>query len=98
MVEKSSLITGEESAPKEIAEIDELKILLVDQMRKAEVKFPIRNKDELKRIYPMGTPQTCIYKGKEVSIHDLIESLEESSFPINNVGDAATLLTSKCLR
>ncbi|MCD1295656.1 hypothetical protein CUJ83_11675 [Methanocella sp. CWC-04] len=97
MVEKSAMIGREPHAPAELEEIEDLKIRIVNQLRDAEVQFPIRNKDELKGIYPKGTPHTCMFKGKEISIHEFIDMLDDSDFPVKNAGDAATLLTSKCM-
>jgi hypothetical protein len=96
MVEKSTMIMGEEPSPEEIAELDNLKIQIVEQLRGADVKFPIRNKDELARIYPKGTTISCTYKGKRISIHDLIPLIDDRVFPLENAGDTATALVSSC--
>jgi hypothetical protein len=96
MAEKSSVILGEEPAPKEIEDIEALKIAIVEQLRDADVQFPIKNKGQLANIYPKGTRKSCIYKGKTVSLHDLIPMLDEKDFPINSAGDAAGVLLSKC--
>ena len=96
MVEKGTVILGEEPAPREIEEIDELKIAIVEQLRDAQVQFPIKDKAQLSNIYPRGTRKSCIFRGKVVSLHDLIPLLDNSDFPINSAGDAATVLLSKC--
>lgn len=97
MVEKSTIILGEEPSSKDLEEIESLKIDIVEQLREADVKFPVKNKDQLARIYPKGTRKSCVFRGKEVSIHDLIPLIDNSYFPIENAGDAATALTSACL-
>ncbi|AFD00242.1 Uncharacterized protein conserved in archaea [Methanocella conradii HZ254] len=96
MVEKSTMIMGEEPSPEDIAELDNLKIQIVEQLRAADVKFPIRNKDELARVYPKGTRMSCTYKGKQISIHDLIPLIDDRVFPLENAGDTATALVSSC--
>ena len=96
MAEKSSIILGEEPAPKEIEDIEMLKMAIVEQLRDANVQFPIKDKAQLADIYPKGTRKSCIYKGKTLSLHDMIPMLDNSDFPINSAGDAATVLLSKC--
>jgi hypothetical protein len=96
MAEKSTIMMGEEPSPKDIEELDALKIAIVEQLREADVRFPIKTKDDLARIYPKGTQKSCMYRGKEVSIHDLIPMIDNSFFPLENAGDTATALTSAC--
>jgi hypothetical protein len=95
-MERSSIILGEEPASEEIESIELLKTRIVNQLIAAEVPFPIKSKEKLKAIYPKGTPWSCKFKGKKVSIHDLIDTLEDRDFPINTPGDAGILLTSRC--
>lgn len=97
MVERSSIIYGEEPAPRDIEKIEALKIQIVQKLTDAKVEFPIKTKDDMMNIFPKGTPMVCKYKDKDVSIHELIPLLEPSDFPIKNAGDAATLLTSRCV-
>lgn len=96
MVEKSSILYGEEPSPRDIEELDTMKVAIVEQLRAADVKFPIKTKDDLARIYPKGTQKSCMYRGKEVSIHDLIPLIDDSYFPLKNAGDTAAALTSTC--
>jgi len=96
MVEKSTTMLGEEPSPEEIEELEKLKVDIVEQLRAADIKFPIKNKAELERIYPKGTRKSCTYKGKEVSIHDLIPLIDDRVFPLENAGDTATALVSSC--
>lgn len=96
MAEKSSIMLGEEPSPRDIEEIDAMKVAIVEQLREAEVKFPIKTKDDLARIYPKGTRKSCSYKGKDISIHELIPMIDQSFFPIESAGDAAAALTSVC--
>ncbi len=96
MVEKSTTMLGEEPSSADIEELDKLKSDIVEQLRAAEVKFPIKNKRDLADIYPMGTRKSCRYKGKEMSIHDLIPMIDDSMFPLENAGDTATALVSSC--
>ena len=96
MVEKGTMIMGEEPSPEDIATLDNLKIKIVEELSAADVKFPIKNKAELEKIYPKGTRKTCVYKGKEMSIHDLIPNIDDRAFPLLNAGDTAMALVSSC--
>ncbi len=96
MAEKSTTIMGEEPSDKEIEEIDRLKVDIVNQLREADVKFPINTKADLAKIYPKGTRKSCTYKGREVSLHDLIQFIDDRAFPLENAGDTATALVSSC--
>jgi len=96
MAERSTTMLGEEPAPKDIESMDALKVAIVEQLRDADVQFPIKSKGQLANIYPKGTRKACLYKGKEVSLHDMIPMLEEKDFPINSAGDAAIVLLGKC--
>ncbi len=73
-----------------------MKIAIVSALEGARVKFPIRNKAELLEVFPKPTPMACSYKGKMMTMYDLIRNLGPEDFPIENAGDAATLLTGRC--
>jgi hypothetical protein len=96
MAEKSTTMLGEEPSPADIEALDKLKIDIVEQLREADVQFPIKNKADLADIYPKGTRKSCRYKGQDVSIHDLIPKIDERAFPLRNAGDTATALVSSC--
>jgi hypothetical protein len=96
MAERSTTMLGEEPSPRDIEELDKLKTDIVEQLRAADVKFPIKDKTDLANIYPKGTRKSCQFKGKEVSIHDLIPMIDERMFPLENAGDTAMALVSSC--
>lgn len=96
MVEKSTTLMGEEPSPGDIEELEKLKVDIVEQLRAADVRFPIKDKSELSSIYPKGTRKSCVYKGKDVSIHDLIPMIDDRVFPLENAGDTAIALVSSC--
>jgi len=79
-----------------IKELESMKIAIVSLVEGAKVKFPIRNKNELLKVFPKPTPMGCSYKGKTMTMYDLIQNLAPSDFPIKNAGDLAALLTGKC--
>ena len=87
---------GEEPSPQDIEALDKLKMDIVEQLRAADVKFPIKSKDELADIYPKGTRKSCVYKGQEVSIHEMIKNIDDRAFPLQSAGDTATALVSSC--
>jgi hypothetical protein len=96
MAEKGTQLGGEQPIPSNIVDIDMMKKTITEQIESCGVAFPIRNKRDLANIYPYGTPMKCRVGGAEKSIHDIIRDLDDRNFPINNAGDVATLLTSKC--
>ncbi len=79
-----------------IKELEMMKVEIVTQLNGAGVKFPITSKEQLKKIFPKPTPMGCQYKGKVMTMSDLIEHLNPGDFPINNAGDVATILTTRC--
>jgi hypothetical protein len=79
-----------------IKELEMMKVTIVSQMEGAGVTFPIKNKADLLKIFPKATPMGCSYRGKTMTMFDLIQHLADSDFPIKNAGDAATLLTTRC--
>lgn len=79
-----------------IKELESMKVALVSSLEGAKVQFPIKNKAELLKAFPKPTPLACSYKGKTMTMYDLIQNLAPSDFPIRNAGDAATLLTGRC--
>jgi hypothetical protein len=95
MAEKSTLMTGKE-VPENAKEMEELRASIADQINACGVPFPIRTKKQLADVYPWGTPIKCRHEGKDVSIHDLINNLSDTDFPIKDAYQAAILLTSNC--
>ncbi len=81
---------------KGIKELDMLKVKLVEMTEGAAVKFPIRNKGELLKVFPKSTPMACTYRGETMTMYQLIEHLDEGDFPIATAGDLATVLTGRC--
>jgi hypothetical protein len=96
MAEKEPSLMGSLGTPEDIEELEKLKSEIVEQLRAADVKFPIKSKGDLAKIYPKGTRKACLYKGREVSIHDLIPMIDDRVFPLENAGDTATALVSSC--
>lgn len=97
MIEKPKY-TEHAQAPgaKSIKNLDMMKVEIVEMVEGAKVKFPIKNKDELSKVFPKSTPIACSYKGKTMTMNDLIEHLGPSDYPIKTAGDLATILTTRC--
>lgn len=96
MVEKDPALLGGLGTSEAIEDLEKLKSDIVEQLRDADVKFPIKDKTDLANIYPKGTRMSCYYKGKEVSIHELIPNIDDRMFPLESAGDTATALVSSC--
>ncbi|BAI62073.1 conserved hypothetical protein [Methanocella paludicola SANAE] len=79
-----------------IKELEMMKVTIVSQMEGAGIKFPIKNKAELLKVFPKPTPMGCSYKGKTMTMFDLISRLNDSDFPLKNAGDVAAILTTRC--
>jgi hypothetical protein len=79
-----------------IKELEMMKVKIVSQLSGADVKFPIVSKEDLLKLFPKPTPMGCSYKGKVMTMYDLIMSLEASDFPLKNAGDVAGILTARC--
>jgi hypothetical protein len=79
-----------------IKELEMMKVKIVSQLNGANVKFPIKNKEELLKLFPKATPMGCSYKGKTMTMYDLITNLNASDFPLKNAGDVAEVLTTRC--
>ncbi|MGE5403286.1 MAG: MTH865 family protein [Candidatus Doudnabacteria bacterium] len=79
-----------------IKELEMMKVEIVSELTGAGIKFPIKSREELMKIFPKPTPMGCMYKGKIMTMHDLIMRLNNSDFPIQSAGDVATLLTTRC--
>lgn len=79
-----------------IKELEMMKVAIVEQVNGANVKFPIKNKEELLKVFPKATPMGCSYKGKTMAMYDLIAHLSPSDFPIKSAGDMASILTTRC--
>ena len=81
---------------KGIKELDMMKVQIVEMVEGAGVKFPIKDRAGLLKIFPKATPVSCSFKGAQYTMNDLIEHLSDSDFPIKNPGDLATILTTRC--
>jgi len=82
---------------KSVKELDMMKVKIVEMVEGAAVKFPIISKDALLTVFPKATPMACSYRGKQLTMNELIEHLDPSEFPIKNAGDLATILTTRCI-
>jgi hypothetical protein len=96
MADEKDILLGSLGSPLDIQDIDALKSAIVEQLIAAKVPFPIKDKRQLEDIYPRGTPKSCKFRGREISIHDLIPLLNDADFPLETPGDAAIALTSRC--
>ena len=65
MAEKSSIMLGEEPSPREIEEIDAMKVAIVEQLREANVKFPIKTKDDLCKGSILKARESPVYTGEK---------------------------------
>ena len=85
-------------APTQVAigEIEELKIEIVELLKDAAVKFPVKNKNELKNLFPPGTKMACRVGGKETHFDELAETLGTDDFPLEDAPAVASKILSRC--
>ena len=79
-----------------IGEIEELKVEIVEMLKDAAVKFPVKNKDELKNLFPPGTKMACRVGGKETHFDELAEALDTDDFPLEDASAVASKILSRC--
>ena len=79
-----------------ITEIEELKMEIVDMLKDAAVKFPVKNKNELKNLFPPGTKMACCVGGKETHFDELAETLKTDDFPLEDASAVASKILSRC--
>jgi len=95
LVEEPKL-SHEEPTQKAIGEIEELKIEIVKTLKGAAVKFPVKNKHELKNLFPPGTKMACRVGGRETHFDELAETLDTDDFPLENASEVASKILSRC--
>ncbi len=89
-------LAHEEPTQKPIGEIAELKIEIVEMLKDAAVKFPVKNKHELKNLFPPGTKMACRVGGKETHFDELAETLDLDDFPLEDASEVASKILSRC--
>ena len=80
----------------EVRELDRVKSSSLEALKNMGVKFPIKTKKEFIDAITDDRPAACVYRGKEISLKELVESLMDSDFPIRSAASAATLLAAAC--
>ena len=83
-------------AAKEIKNLEMLMVEIVSMLEGAGVKFPIKTKEELLKVFPPGESCGCHYKGKTLTLNDLAKTLSAKDFPIASAGDVAIMMAGRC--
>ncbi|KAF5414343.1 MAG: hypothetical protein C5S48_09020 [Candidatus Methanogaster sp.] len=89
-------LAHEEPTQGAIGEIEELKIEIVEMLKDAAVKFPVKNKSELANLFPPGTKMACRVGGKETHFDELAETLNADDFPLEDASAVASKILSRC--
>ena len=89
-------LSHEEPTQGAIGEIEELKVEIVEMLKDAAVKFPVKNKEELKNLFPPGTKMACRVGGKETHFDELAETLDIDDFPLEDASAVASKILSRC--
>jgi hypothetical protein len=86
----------EVSEATEIHEIERVKADAVETLKKIGVSFPVRSKKEFLNSIRKDKPTHCTYRGREISLKELIGFLRDDDFPLNSPAEAATMLAAAC--
>jgi hypothetical protein len=89
-------LAQEEPTQGAIGEITELKMEIVEMLKDAAVKFPVKNVNELKNLFPPGTMMACRVGGKETHFDELAETLDTDDFPLDDASAVASKILSRC--
>jgi hypothetical protein len=92
-------IYGESQQPSEAAaqqELEDVKTNIEEALSSTSLSFPVRSKEELLNVVPGDLDVGCRHVDRRIPLGDLISGLREDDFPMNNVGDAATLIAAHC--
>jgi hypothetical protein len=84
---------GKDSA---LAEIEDFKVEIVEELKKAKVTFPVKTREHLMTIFPKGMYMKCMLKGQKIELHEAISKMPKTEFPIETAGDVADKLASFC--
>ncbi len=95
MAEEPKLLY-EEPTQGAIGEIAELKVEIVEMLKDAAVKFPVKDKNELANLFPPGTRMACRVGGKETHFDELAEALDADDFPLEDASAVASKILSRC--
>ena len=95
MAEKPKL-SHEDATHGEIGEIEELKMEIVEMLKDAAVKFPVKDKGELANLFPPGTMMACRVGGKETHFDELAQTLGTDDFPLEDASAVASKILSRC--
>ncbi|MEA1943729.1 MAG: MTH865 family protein [Euryarchaeota archaeon] len=86
----------EDSLHGPLAELEKLKLEIVEIITGAACKFPVNNKSNLKMIFPPGTKMACKVGGKEVTFDKLADTLTSDDFPLEDAASVAAKILSRC--
>jgi len=95
MAEKPKL-SHEDATHGAIGDIEELKMEIVEMLKDAAVKFPVKNKSELANLFPPGTMMACRVGGKETHFDELAQTLDTDDFPLEDASAVASKILSRC--
>jgi hypothetical protein len=79
-----------------LSEIQNFKAEIVFELKKAEVPFPIKSREQLMTVFPKGWSMQCSMKGQTIELHEYISKMKADEFPIQTAGDVADRLASFC--
>ncbi len=79
-----------------LSEIQNFKAEIVFELKKAQVPFPIKSREQLMTVFPKGRFMQCSMKGQKIDLHDYVAKMKADEFPIATAGGAADKIVSSC--
>ncbi len=80
----------------EVRELERVKSFTLEIFKNIGMKFPINSKQEFLDAIPEDRPTPCNYRGRNITLKELIGSLMDSDFPLHSVSEAANALAAAC--
>jgi hypothetical protein len=80
----------------EIHELERVKSDAVEKLEKIGLSFPIGSRRDFLNAVRTDKPTYCSYRGKRISLKELIAYLSDEDFPLNSLAEAATMLAAAC--
>jgi hypothetical protein len=87
---------AESPASREIKDLEMLKMEIVSLLNGKNIKFPVKSKYELVQVFPPDALCGCKYKGRMLTMNELVMLLSDGDFPLATAGDVAIVMTSRC--
>lgn len=87
---------SEYSEATEVREQERVKSDALEAFRDIGIRFPVASKGEFLKAIRKDRPTACHYRGRTLTLRELVGSLRDSDFPIKSPAEAAVMLAAAC--